>query len=401
MDTSVKSIDVMDTNANEVNAVDTSTFMSLSRGESHWLNVLRGIAIIFVIYGHAQQIFINPYWFPHYPGPDRSIPWLMYSYIASFGLMMFFSMSGCLIYHSSMRNIRQFGYFSKKEYVLARIIRLYPPLLLSVAVLILVYFALDWLGYHSKEDFTTGDEIYVARHTLAIDWSNIGSALVFLNTLAPGYQSPMLNGPLWSLAHEFWFYVFGLFFIWLGVRSKIAALVLLLAVSMYSYQSHEFWFYGLMVWLVSFVMTHLEYGVNQRVSTVVAILGSLTFLGVWGWFIYNHTNSWYEYRHYYVAGIAFSFMMPLILRFFRNRPFEPGRLSRGTVFVSHFSYTLYLIHFPLFIFIFVVTNLLVTSWVERMAIVIASILACGWFAWYAAKHVENKQFMKAFVKRWL
>ncbi len=381
--------------------MDTNWYTPLSRGESHWLDVLRGTALMFVIYAHMQQIFISPYWFPHYPGPDRAFHWFLYQHISSFAMMTFFSMSGCLIYHSSMRNIRQFGYFSKKEYVLARMIRIYPPLLLSIAFLILVYFALDWLGFHTKDDFTTGDEIYVVRQTLAIDWSNIGSALVFLNTLAPGYQSPMLNGPLWSLAHEFWFYVFGLFFIWLGIRSKIAALVLLLAVSAYSYQNHEFWFYGLMIWTVGFVMTHLEYGVSQRVSTIVSVLGSLTFLGIWGWFAYNHTNSWYEYRNYYMMGIAFSFMMPLILRLVRHPKTAPNRLSRGAAFVSHFSYTMYLVHFPLFIFIFVVTNLLVTSWAERIAIAIASVLACAWFAWYAAKYVENKQHMKTFVKRWL
>lgn len=381
--------------------MNTSWYTPLSRGESHWLDVLRGTALMFVIFAHVQQIFISPYWFPHYPGPDRSFFWFLYQHISSFAMMTFFSMSGCLIYHSSMRNIRQFGKFSVKEYILSRMIRIYPPLLLSIGFLVLVYFGLDWLGFHAKEDFTTGDEIYVVRQSLAIDWPNIASAMLFLNTLAPGYHSPLLNGPLWSLAHEFWFYVFGLIFIWLAIRSRIAAIVLFIVVATYGYTNHEFWFYGLLVWTVGFVMTHLEYGVGKRISTIVSLLGAATFFGIWVWFAMHHTDTWYEYRNYYMIGIVFSFLLPLILRMVRHPKKDPNVFSRGAAYVAGFSYTMYLTHFPLFIFIFVNTNLSVSTWTERIGLAVGSTLLSALLAWYAAKYVENKQYMKAFVKRYL
>ena len=280
--------------------------------------------------------------------------WLVfYQLFPSFFLMSFFTLSGMLIYFSCIRNIKRYGVFKGINYFFSRVFRVFPPLVFSLIFLMVIHFILEFFGFSSKEELTRGDEIYVVRNTLTYDWKNIVGSLLLLNTMMPGIDSPILNGPLWSLSHEFWFYMFGLGFVYLVLKNKYAGIIFFFIAFATGYNLNEFWAYGCLVWFIAFIMTHLIYNSNQRVANSIALGGSILSLILWIWFAMHYTESWYEYRISYIFGIGLSFCLPPILRFVKDRTFSPPLFLKAIAGVSKFAYTGYVLHFPFFVLVFV------------------------------------------------
>ncbi len=45
----------------------------LERDQPVFLDFIRGLAVLLVLFAHAQQIMINPYWYPHKEMGDRDL----------------------------------------------------------------------------------------------------------------------------------------------------------------------------------------------------------------------------------------------------------------------------------------------------------------------------------------
>jgi len=60
----------------------------LEHNQSIFMDFIRGGAALLVLFAHAQQIMINPYWYPH-KGMGRSLHWVIYGHLGSFGVMLF------------------------------------------------------------------------------------------------------------------------------------------------------------------------------------------------------------------------------------------------------------------------------------------------------------------------
>ena len=374
---------------------------SLNAGESFWLDVLRGSALIVIILAHAQQVFISPYWFSDQPIPDLRIGGMVFRKAPTIALMSFFSMSGFLIFHSVARSMQKYGYFRPEVYFLARFNRIFPPLLLSLFFLVGVYMILGWLGYAGRETFTTGSEVYLVRDSVFIDWKNIFGSLLLINTLLPGWDSPNLNGPMWSVSHEFWFYMFGMVLIWFFTKSRIIAIAFLFLVSFFAFFEVEFWFYGMVVWLVAFGMGYLEYAVGRRLSTVVGLAGGSVVFVIWLWMISHYNESWYFFRMEYAFGVLLSFYFPFLLRLARRDSRDrKGWFVTAIAKCAQFSYSMYLLHFPWFIFVFVLTNKMITSWSQRVLMVIFALVVIFSVSIFFARMTESKKARRILVE-WL
>lgn len=153
---------------------------------SAYLDFLRFIAAFAVLLGHMDQDgFQTAYWFP-------------LAYMAHEAVVVFFVMSGFIIYSSTMsRN------HSWQQYYLARCARIYsvaiPAVLFSLWVSSLVPQLIE-------------NQQIVQKLYQPFNWWVVSSSLLFLNQSWGNTADLLVNGPYWSLCYEVWYYVlFGIF----------------------------------------------------------------------------------------------------------------------------------------------------------------------------------------------
>lgn len=178
-----------------------STFRNLN------LDCARGVASLLVLAGHLRAFVFVDY------SNLASTGWISKLFYMLTGLghqsvMIFFVLSGFLITQSIQSSVMQ-GQWSWRTYGINRLIRLWVVL---IPTLLLTLFwdslgkTLTGSSYYSGLMYTmynSGPQVGVteASYHLATFLQNI----FFLQTItAPTYGT---NGPLWSLANEFWYYV--------------------------------------------------------------------------------------------------------------------------------------------------------------------------------------------------
>ncbi|RZK40971.1 MAG: acyltransferase [Hymenobacter sp.] len=153
---------------------------------SIFLDGIRFVAAATVLVAHCQAI-----WFPE--RESNPLP----SNLSHGAVVLFFVLSGFVIAHTTSSNNR-----SGKEYAIARLSRLYsvflPALVITVICALLV-----------KELVPAIYGKYQQNH---VAFRYIVS-LLFCNEIWFLSSAPLVNGPIWSLSYEFWYYaIFGSFF---------------------------------------------------------------------------------------------------------------------------------------------------------------------------------------------
>lgn len=100
---------------------------------------------------------------------------------------------------------------------------------------------------------------------------------------------------------------------------------------------------------------HINKSHEHKAVVVIAI--ALIVLFIWGVLVYFNENSFIRGRHQFVFGIAFSFILLLLLNNkYLMRGITHSWLVKKIAGQAVFSYTLYLIHFPLLLLIWVATS---------------------------------------------
>jgi len=176
------------------------------------LDALRGLAAFSVLLNHWRDAF-----FVDYPNLRHHNPLSTAAYlVAGLGhqwVIVFFVMSGYLVGGSVLRSV-QGGRWSWRPYLLSRLTRLYIVLLPAL----LLGGMIDWTGMHVPGTQAVYGG-HSGMHALAADVHRsltpeaLAGNLLFLQTIAlPGMNGHRVytfgsNGPLWSLANEFWYYM--------------------------------------------------------------------------------------------------------------------------------------------------------------------------------------------------
>lgn len=196
-----------------------------------FLDGLRGLTALYVCIHHASYSLIESKFLwtlsGQYPLPDREmsplsalahrlLPFFERGHAA---VIFFFVLSGFVIHLGSSR--RPVDQFRTRSFLFRRARRLYPPLLLAVALTVF----LDNLGLGLGLAPYYGVSHYEHLNSFRPDLSviTVTGNLVFLMP----YCVPVLgtNGPLWSLAYEWWFYAaYPLLFRLCGRSMGLAAL---------------------------------------------------------------------------------------------------------------------------------------------------------------------------------
>jgi peptidoglycan/LPS O-acetylase OafA/YrhL len=184
------------------------------------LDVARGVAALVVFAAHIGQIL---FW--RLLGPASAFA-VISGIAARHAVLVFFLLSGHLITKSAVSNIRRNGSFAIADYSAARIARIYPPLLGAVAVCLLAWSVIHGLHLPGAAAYSLPGDLYRVRDSFTLSAGEIFRAL----TIRGGMLEA--DGPLWSLFIEVQIYavVMAIAALWRrDLLPKIAAAIIGLA----------------------------------------------------------------------------------------------------------------------------------------------------------------------------
>jgi peptidoglycan/LPS O-acetylase OafA/YrhL len=173
------------------------------------LDLVRGLAAVYVVAFHAVHLLWS-----NLPADGLSPAGAVVQMLFGFGhqaVLLFFLVSGfCIHYGQARSGARR---IDVARFAWRRTRRLYPPLLLAL----LLTSTLDAVGLQVNAALYTGGTQYGWHHFVKNDRAPltlVGNLAFQAGLVVPAWGS---NGPLWSLAYEFWFYALYPLVVW-GMR---------------------------------------------------------------------------------------------------------------------------------------------------------------------------------------
>jgi len=362
------------------------------------LDLVRAVAAWAVMWGHLRGLFFVDY--HDLPAPGRLLG-LVY-FLTGFGhqaVMVFFILSGFLISTSVFKMLATESW-SWTEYIISRAARLYvvliPGLLLGLLWDAVGSHAFALSGLYSQPLRGFGSSI--ARDNLTV--GNFFGNLFFLQTIR--CRTFGSNGPLWSLANEFWYYVlFPLVLFaalaWMKRSIRTAALLSLFALAVSWFVGNAI-LLGFFIWLTGtlLVVAHKELKLPTAAWRALAIAASSVFLAIC---LYTaRMGQWGETRSDLAVGAGFALFLYGLLQL--DWTSRAGAYPRITHTFAAFSYSLYVLHFPLLLFL----RAWITPdrrWQPDLPHLVWGLLLGGLvilFAWAVSLCTENRTSV---VRNWL
>ena len=328
---------------------------AISPGVSLHLDALRGASAIVVLLTHFSEIVLNP---KLGPGPLSRGAGLL----ASYAVMVFFALSGFMIAASIWRNVkRNGGDFHARRFASDRFFRLYPPLIAALAICALAAAAHRLIAGSASANLLLPGNLQAARGAIVFDPAEAGLTLVQAQGLDPRIAMDM-DGPLWSLGYEFWFYVLAGLTALAILRRGVTPAVGIVALMAAPLVADNARFYGfLIIWCLGAVwFVALTSGIDAarlaRWALIAAagfVLAAAAALVVGGPRVAN--------PHY--TGAEFVFQTAVVglgsialAAYLRRSTARAPRTVRAVASTAAYSYTLYVVHFPLLLVLFAFAN---------------------------------------------
>ncbi len=203
----------------------TKRTFNLQPFQSDLLDLSRWVAALLVVVEHLRSLM-----FADYGVQERlRVGGKAFYFLTGFGhsaVMVFFVMSGFLVGGKVLERLVN-GEFCWRKYGIDRISRLYLVYLLAL----LLGGTFDYFGSHYFNQFGIYNETFPG-HIAVIQQNfaqNLSGPVLMVNLamcqtiLGPVFGS---NGPMWSLANEFWYYLAGPLLFLVIFESKIARRIL-------------------------------------------------------------------------------------------------------------------------------------------------------------------------------
>jgi peptidoglycan/LPS O-acetylase OafA/YrhL len=305
-----------------------------------FLDLARCVAALLVVVSH-----LRPFLFPDFrAAADLGFIWRIFYFATGFGheaVTVFFVLSGFLVGGGVISRVAD-DRWSWTDYALTRLTRLWivlGPALLLTAVWDKLGSLLTGSSFYSgglASIYGSGPSSDPSQFTAVTFFGN----LAFLQTiLVPTFGS---NGPLWSLANEFWYYViFPLSFCAIAKRAPFrrrlggAALAVLicclLPTGMVLYGS--IWLLGVSAFALH---TKLSLAASRNLVLVVSASALVAAL------ISSRVSILRGFPADVAIGVAFAAMLLPLSQMGRLNSLAATPIRIG----ADFSYTLYLVHFP-------------------------------------------------------
>jgi len=319
----------------------------LSATQISYLNLLRYFLCLAIFSGHFVNIFV--YRIINFEELIHHNPLLFLALrIPTFSVMLFFVLSGFLITYTTIIDINKNGYFSIKQYIKKRIIRIFPPLWFAIFITWFIYKIIIFFNLFGIETYILPHESYSTIPKAFIPFHEIITNIILIPGITGGF-----NAPLWSLSYEMFYYIiFANLMIFLVRKQFMLGTLLTVYISAFIlnliYLDHSYlqaidlvlklfivWFLGSLLAII-FLKGKLQ-KIPSSIFLGLMVLVLNIFIYKLSFFLGNLINERLIY-----AIIAF-FIMSYILT-------ANLKINATIEFISKaskFSYTLYLIHFPL------------------------------------------------------
>jgi peptidoglycan/LPS O-acetylase OafA/YrhL len=290
-------------------------------------------------------------------------------------VMVFFVLSGYFISSSVLKAAAE-NRWSWPDYLIKRITRLWIVLL--PALILTLIWATIQLGLFG-EDLSPPN----LRISDFISWKMFFGNLFFMQGIL---VKPFgLNGPLWSLSYEFWYYILFpclvLLFRPSKKRKKVFYALVIIAISIIV--GHKIMEYFL-VWLLGAIIPLIKSLKLKKAYLKNVIFGFSVLLAIFSMHYEAGSSFFLDLR----VGITFALLAYLVVSFFNdNRGYVRFNIPKH---LAGFSYTLYLTHYPLANFI--LTWRLSPLWVfhgNSLLIKAALALLVFGYAWIIASFTEK------------
>jgi peptidoglycan/LPS O-acetylase OafA/YrhL len=310
------------------------------------LDLLRGSAALLVLSGHLRSFIFQSY----DELVQASLSIKAFYFVTGLGhqsVIIFFALSGFLVGGKSLDDILN-RRFSWLRYLIRRLTRLWIVIIPALCLTLIFDNVGSWLTHGSGYDgryygiYSSGPPAATGvNHSLITFLGNVA----FLQTIyVPTFGS---NGPMWSLANEFWYYVVFPLAAWVGltratVLVKMAAVCILFVTIMVL----PLWLLaGGIVWVAGAVaawcarrdeFTKFLRHFTTRIAVVPLLFAALAFTKA-------GPNE--------IGDLELGIIVAMILPVLATLPSPGGLYSAVARSSSELSYTLYLTHFPLLAFI--------------------------------------------------
>jgi peptidoglycan/LPS O-acetylase OafA/YrhL len=310
------------------------------------LDFMRGAAAVLVCIGHLRSfLFLD---FASIASPNL-FEYAFY-FITALGhqsVIVFFALSGYLVGGRAARSMAE-GRFTWPEYILRRLTRLWTvviPALLLTFLLDAVGRALSGgAGYNGLYFSLLNSGPMAPAGADDSLFAFVGNVLFVQTIVTPVFGT---NTPLWSLANEFWYYLMFPLSMWTAlssaslmwrVASAAAALAIAICLPFDILLLGLIWLLGAAAFWLAGSVTRLRRGFFLSYSAIAVVFLFSAFAAS----LLHHGLS-----NDLMLGAALAAILPVVARF-RTGLRSYAVMSRG---LSEFSYTLYLVHFPLLAFI--------------------------------------------------
>lgn len=296
-----------------------------------WFDALRALAATIVVISHVRDLVVTDY----AGGGAAAKLFYFVAGLGHAGVVAFFVLSGFWIAKSVTRRADRTDFWG--DYLRDRLSRLgvvlVPALVLGGAI--------DWWGsIHLSLPLYSGA---TGAHSIAVpidesftSISAIGTLLFLQGLVVPPFGS---NGPLWSLAYEFWFYIW-FAAIWLAIRHRRPT-VALAALGLALVEPALLW--GFATWLTGaaayavVTMPRWRVSVMRAAWPLLAIGVAATAAALVA--IRLRPDAWMDPP---LGGAVAVLLVGLVA----TRASYPTLLDRVSRFGAEASFSLYAIHFP-------------------------------------------------------
>ena len=308
-----------------------------------WLDLLRGAAALLVCLGHLRLICFAEL------EPNASLLGKTFFFLTGFGhesVIVFFVLSGFLIIksiHESVLNQK----WTSLGYITNRMTRLWvvliPALLLGVVFdKIGLHYYSDSLAYTNNLKYFNGGSLIQDKISVSIFLQNI----FFLHSIFPNVLGS--NSPLWSLSCEFWYYlIFPLFYFSINFKYSLPARMsfFCLAVTFFFILNIDSQLYA-----ISWLCGGLSYLLNKSSRQMLFSKKPLLVL-ISGAFLFTIIMLRFKkiplLFNDYTLAFSLSFLIPILTRLKEGS----NKLKDVVVYLSNMSFTLYVVHQPIFVFL--------------------------------------------------
>jgi peptidoglycan/LPS O-acetylase OafA/YrhL len=306
-----------------------------------WLDLFRGMAAAEVFLSHLRSLM-----FKNYSAEGSGIFKKAFYFFTGFAhqaVIVFFVLSGFFITDTILRSLDK-RKFTPVGYGTDRLVRLWVVLIPGL----ILTFIVDAPGLHffgSSPGYTgvhyMGDVDVAAHMTVA---NFIGDIFFLQGILVNTFGS---NSPLWSLANEFWYYILFplILFIFRKNSITVKGILIILAIAVLFFIGKDISLYFL-IWLMGSMVVWLK---RNFASPSVPVRNAIIIFGIVALVI-----SLYKIRTgttETILDFIMAFFMGILVYgclFMKGMPEFPAKIIS---FISGFSYSLYVIHLPLCIFL--------------------------------------------------